>query len=202
MGKGGWHVQVDSDEYFVNFNEFAEYLKSKPLSGLLFKKDINICVNVVPVIKQTDKGFLYVTNPGKNFEVFPLATNRPEYTAARRNGFFNHNTSFFIIHQTWARNEQAVWEKINSWGHEKDFVNMTSYFNLWKVLDECNFHYLRNFHPIVAENWPMLKYCKGTIILDIVNHIKNENEFKIPFYKLFLKNSRNIQRIKSLLFIK
>src|SRR5262245_14657349 len=32
MGEGGWHLQLDSDEYFVDFSGFVNYLKNLSVS--------------------------------------------------------------------------------------------------------------------------------------------------------------------------
>ena len=61
LGKGGWHIQVDSDEYFLDFEGFVNYLTNHfPDPDTI--KPINVCCNWVSLIKRTENGFLYVNH--------------------------------------------------------------------------------------------------------------------------------------------
>ena len=199
MGKGGWHIHVDSDEYFLDFKGFRSYLLSLNANPTGNEKPINICCNWISLIKKLASGYLYVNNPIGNLETMPFATNCPVYTNARRNGHFNHISPFFVLHETWARNEEELWQKLNSWGHNDDFINKKSYFNLWKVLDEFNYIYIKNIHPLKPDAWQKLAYVKGVEIEDVIKNIINEKPLNISPSYLFWKNARNWQRIKALL---
>lgn len=202
MGQGGWHVQVDADEYFLDFSGFANYLKKINPAPTGKEKPLNISCPFIPLIKKTEKGYLFVKyNQKQPPEIIPMATNVPDYQRARQNGHFNHYTNFYVIHETWARSEQELLYKINNWGHASEELEekqkRMSYFKLWQILDEYNYQYLHNFHPAKSEIWPYLEYIEA----------KNINEFLEkfilpPFYsskfQLFLKNNRNIARLKHL----
>ena len=130
-----------------------------------------------------------------------MATNVPIYEGARRNGHFNVIVPHYVIHETWARSEQELWFKINSWGHSdqemKEEAFRISYFNLWKALDEFNYRYIKNFHPGLPHAWPALGFCRGDTISEF---IANFGQPKFPHSKAFmlLYNSRNIARLKTI----
>lgn len=193
MGKGGWHVQIDSDEYFLNFEGFVQYLQGFNLSAKAF----NICVNYISLIKRTPTGYLCTMNDNNRYEFMPMATNVPEYYNARRNGHFNIQSPFFAIHETWARSETELWNKMNSWGHSKDF-HKESYYNLWKALDADNAKYIRDFHPINASIWQSLQHVTASNAGDVMNYFA-QNPPKTDKLGLFLKNNRLFQRVKSIL---
>lgn len=194
MSNGGWHIQVDSDEYILDFKGFCSYLKQldpNPTPGQ--KKAINVCINLIPLLKFIKKGYI-AAGAEENYEVAPFATNVPEYHAARRNGHFNHISPYFALHETWARDQQELWDKLNNWGHRDDF-NKESYYKLWLALDEKNYKYIKNFHPIKGETWPFLYYIPGTSQAELITNARSSSFKKISKLKLKWKNSRLIQGI-------
>lgn len=190
MGEGGWHIQLDADEYFLNFKGFIEYLKNKPIH----QKPINICVAWLNLFKKISEGYLYIQN--KHLELIQIATNTPIYEHGRRNYFFNHISPFFILHDTWARSEEEVWQKVSNWGHKDDF-DIVKYFNFWKALDEKNYKQIIDFHPISPSVWGSLDFVKGQSVEQIVEKF-TKNKFPLSKFELFLKNNRNLARIKHL----
>jgi len=194
MGEGGWHIQIDSDEYFLDFKGFTEYLCSIHRNPLPTQKPINVSVGLIPLIKKLDTGYIYIQFD-KNIETAPFATNQPIYRAARRNEHFNHIGPFIVIHETWARAEQELYHKIQNWGHRDDF-NKESYFKIWQSIDEYNYLYVKDFHPIEPSVWPALGYCKGSSIDEFITNFSVS--FPLSKFQLFLKNNRNIARLKHL----
>lgn len=197
MGEGGWHIQIDADEYFINFNAFVQFLKKINPSPNPHQKPINICVNLIPLLKKLQDGVILVDFNNQPYEHAPFATNVPIYQAARRNGHFNRLTNFFAVHDTWARSDKDLWDKINNWGHRDDF-NKESYYTIWKALDENNYHYIKNFHPIQPEIWPALIYCEGRDINTLITNLQQKINFNISSKTLLLNNSRNIARLRAL----
>jgi hypothetical protein len=195
LGSGGWHVQIDADEYFINFQQFRSYLMRHIPNPSGNEKPVNVCCNCIPLIKRTDIGYLYVANGAKRYETMPVATNVPEYQSARRNSHFNHISPFFVLHETWARSEQELLNKLKSWGHINDF-NKESYFNLWKSLDEFNYRYVKNFHPIEAVVWERLELLPGHDIAEALQWISTQNHFKTKKWFLRLQNNRILQGLK------
>lgn len=190
MGKGGWHIQLDTDEYFINFSAFIQYLKKMPIS----QKEINICVALINLFKKTTSGYFLVKT--KDLDFIPVATNQPKYEYGRRNGYFNHIAPFFMLHDTWARSEEEVMRKITSWGHANDF-DVEKYFQFWQKVDEHNYLQIRNFHPIEPEKWHSLSFVEVHSIQDIIEKLQQE-AFPWSRLQLSLKNNRNIARIRHL----
>lgn len=188
MGEDGWHIQLDADEYFLNFKGFVIYLKKMSTT----QKEVNICVALLNLFKKIEKGVLYITN--QQLDLIQIATNKPSYEYGRKNGYFNHISPFYILHDTWARSEKEVWQKISNWGHKNDF-DVEEYYSFWKGLDENNYHQVKDFHPINPSVWSELQFIEGQKIADIVQKFVKK-DFPISKFALFLKNNRNIARIK------
>lgn len=199
MGKGGWHIQIDSDEYFLDFTSFVKTLKKISKNPTGNEKPVNVSCPFIPLIKHCKEGFLYVNFHGRSLECIPLATNSPDYQRARVNGHFNINTNELIIHETWARNENELRFKISNWGHSAEELESVkireSYINLWKAMDKYNYLYITNFHPASPPIWPALSYIEASNIHDFLSKIDPSPHF-LPVWKLHVLNNRNIARIK------
>lgn len=182
----GWHIQLDSDEYFLNFEGFVQYLKK-----LNPRRAINVCCPWITLYKRIDEGFLMV-NPQtfKQVEFIPIATNRPDYEHGRRNGHFNHHTDFAILHQSWARSKEEVWQKLNNWGHRYD-SDIDAYFKLWDNASANNYKDYKNFNQTTPDAWPSLALLPIGKDEPIVELIKNKVELpaKISKIDLLQKNS-------------
>ncbi|MCS6796554.1 MAG: hypothetical protein NZ516_11420 [Raineya sp.] len=202
MGKGGWHLQVDSDEYFLDFGGFVQYLKKLNPNPTGNEKAINICCPFITLYKKVTNGYIFVKySSGILPEMIPIATNKPDYQRARQNGHFNHYSSFWVIHDSWARSEEELWYKINNWGHASEELEMKqrrlSYFNLWKAIDEYNCEYISNFHPAKSEIWPALEFVEAQNIQELLQNFQPP-PFPLSKFQLFLKNNRNVARIRHL----
>ena len=100
MGIGNWLIQLDADEYFINFKEFTKFLKKnnkyiKPS----YKKEIQISAYLVNIYKFVEDGFLYVNEPTRCL----TATNRPNYKVGRNTRKRIIYTSNLILHETLSR---------------------------------------------------------------------------------------------------
>jgi hypothetical protein len=205
MGSGGWHIQIDSDEYFLDFRAFAEYLKKLIRMPNGKEKPINVMCNWISIIKKTSNGLLLVDNSKTDWETMPFATNCPEYSNARRNSHFNHRSPFFVVHDTWARDDKQLREKLDSWGHSDDFVDKEGYFSFWKSLSENNYKTIKDFHPLQPKVWHELLFVESSDINDLISKIKKSKFYKISKLKLYFQNSRNFSRlvrIWNLIFVK
>jgi len=194
LGAGGWHIQLDTDEYFVDFKGFTEYLRN-------FKSErkVNIVCPWYTMFKETDNGFLYVGfDELEKVEFIPIATRVPNYEYGRSNGYFNIKTNFYILHQSWARSESQILEKINNWGHKGDF-DAQKYFERWKTLNESNYKEFVDFHPAIPEVWRKLDYREGKEIISLVKSIKNNPPYELSQKTLDKQNSLWRSRWKSLL---
>lgn len=201
MGKGGWHIQVDADEYFLNFKGFTQYLKTIHPCPQGLEKPLNVCVGLIPLIKKLEDGFLYVDFKNKIPENAPFATNLPRYERARNNGHFNVLSPFMAVHETWARGEEELNFKLNNWGHSAEELEANarrnSFLKLWKALDKYNYRLVRDIHPAKPTTWPAIKYLDASSVDEFIEKIK-DNPFPLSSLELKLNNSRILAKIKSL----
>jgi hypothetical protein len=191
LGDGGWHIQLDADEYFVDFKSFVDFLNT-----LKTDRKINVNCPMINLYKQVPEGMLWI-KPGhfSEIEYFPIATRHPEYEFGRRNGHFNILTNFPILHQSWARSEDEMWEKLNNWGHSKDF-DVQKYFGLWKNASARNFNTYKNFHHLRGEEWPSLALqTKGNTVEQLLT-LKNE-DFPLPISIRNLRQANSIWRSRA-----
>lgn len=195
MGAGGWHIQLDCDEYFLRFSDFVSYLRS-----LSFKDPrYSVCCPLVTIFKEVENGFLYV-RPGtaERSEYIQIASQIPQYQYGRRNGQFNVYTNFLIIHQSWARSEAEIRQKISNWGHNKDF-SPDAFLDMWNRIDGDNYTTLINFHPIVPTVWPALQFYPATTMEDLVKSFQSSDFPKLSYWQLRIRNSRFLSRLKKIL---
>ena len=175
MGAGGWHVQVDSDEYFPDFGAFARFLRRHSRWTAPDHPPLDIGAFWIPLYRQIDGGFLYVKNA---YESFPVATNRPEYGSARKSDHLIRHVRHCVFHQTWARPDDEVLAKINNWGHSGGFDGQR-YFDFWKSIDRRNYRSIRNLHPCYPEIWRSLGWTPGLDIPEFVANYRRDNSSQL-----------------------
>lgn len=166
-----WHIQIDSDEYFLDFKKFVKYIKT-----LNIKTSINIYAELVTIFK-IDNSDVFVIDSN---ESFPLATNTPIYTKARTiegKDVKKVYTKFKLLHQSWGRSEEEMVFKLKNWGHNTDF-DILSYFQLWKVINRYTYKYIQNFHPLLPEIWKKLEYINAEDIPTLIKTVKETQEEK------------------------
>lgn len=177
MGKG-WLIQLDVDEYVYDFKTTANYLK-KYWYLTLFPKLTPIMLRgkLVTLYRQLPDGYLYI----ENNEKFSFITNLPQYIYTRNNATIrNHFTNINVVHQSWARTEIEIQDKINNWGHRDDF-DTQKYFDFWKNLDSSNYLDYNNVHPISPIVWDKLNFLPSSSIEDFIEKYKIKNKQKLIF---------------------
>jgi hypothetical protein len=199
MGEGGWHIQLDCDEYFLNFSQFVKFLRSMPPSNNPF----NVSCAWITLFKKIDAGFLYIM-PANHSEIeyIQVATRTPVYEFGRRNAHFNLYTNYKILHQSWARTSEEINTKISNWGHKDDF-DSKQYFAVWNDLTKTNYVELRDFHPIEPSRWHSLHLAQFNSIHDLVNGFDSNEFISLPRTALYFKNSRffaKLRKLKSIIF--
>jgi hypothetical protein len=167
MGEGGWHLQIDADEYFADFENLVEFLRR------LDEKASHInCVSmqVVTLYKKLPTGYLIVKNGG----TLQFATTRPQYYLARMIEYpVNILYPQKVVHDSWARTEHDLWTKLKNWGHNSDF-DIDEYFRFWKWINETNYTHVQDFHPLAPEVWHELDYIEALNIPDLLRRLKRE----------------------------
>jgi hypothetical protein len=192
MGTADWYLQIDSDEYFMDFGTFVNKLRA-------FKPDVptSVYCGVVTLFRELPASYLLID---ESHTSLCFATNNPKYDLARTNSSENAHIYWqdLVVHQSWAREPSEIKLKLNNWGHKDDF-NTISFYNLWNSIDEFNYNYLRNFHPLDPIVWHKLILFKGNIqeLLDSdkLEALKNKQKM-LPPRKPFL--SRLWKKIKKL----
>lgn len=179
MGAGGWHIQLDVDEYMYDLKKMILFLKK---SSFLLEDPENKPFSLVArwlVLYQKDKNGFYVINPID--EYFYLATNNPIYIRARQTAWTCIDTNQIVVHQSWARDADEINQKLNNWSHKNDFDG-NKYFQTWSNLNINNYKNLIDFHPVEPKVWNSLIYYKfKNITLFLKNAPKlfpQENPYK------------------------
>jgi hypothetical protein len=194
MGSGGWHIQLDTDEFFLNFKGFVDYLQN-----LRPARKANVVCPWITLYKQIGEGFFFVKPEHfDQVEFIQIATKWPEYEYGRRNGNFNFYTDFAILHLSWARSEAEVWEKLNNWGHKNDF-NVAAYYDKWRGLNRSNYKEYKNFHHVTPALWPRLDYIAAKDVAALVQDGGFTSALPVRARQLRSKNSIWISRFKKLL---
>jgi hypothetical protein len=187
LGPADWWMQIDTDEIFINANQFIRLLE-KYKGG---KRPLNIHGIWINLIKQTEGGFIYSV-----LKTPPLATNHPIYEYGRTNGHFNIHTDSFLAHITWARPEEEVYYKLKNWGHSHEFNGM-SFFKIWQALDDHNWIYIKDFHPMNKGAIPNLNFHKAADINEFVKTFATQPHVLSGMEKL--ENNIWVSRLKKLI---
>jgi hypothetical protein len=161
LGCADWYIQIDADEIVINIADFLTELKRNRNIG----RPANIHGVWLNLIKQTNMGFIYSV-----LKTPPLATNKPVYEYGRTNGHFNIYSNVFLAHITWARPDEEVLFKLNNWGHSHEF-NGYSFFKIWQALDDFNWKYIKNFHPMNNGAISQLYYQKAADVNEFVQKV-------------------------------
>jgi hypothetical protein len=190
MAPAQWYVQLDADEYFLDFAGFVQYLRQLQPSPQI---QLVQC-KWKTLFKKTNKGFLTI---GGKAEKVPIAINRPVNTSER-----NHkdaqviDTSFFILHQSWARSTEEVAKKINNWSHSKDFDTET-FYQFWLIINDKNYKWQRHFHPIYPPIWPYLEKVEAKSIDELIQHYRAQppSDTPVPPLPFFERLGRKLYRL-------
>lgn len=194
MGEGGWHLQIDSDEYPINFNKLTIFLrKHKYLLKHPEKTPVNFFVNFVTLFKQTEEGFFVIA---PYTEACFLITNVPVYVNARlpKNEYYLR-LDFNNIHQSWARSNEEIHQKINNWGHNNDF-DTREFLEKWDNLSVDNYKNFKDFHPLAPDHWKELQFIPAKNTEEFIENFKKnhpQKEIRLPLklkkrIKLYLES--------------
>lgn len=166
MEEGGWHIQIDSDEYFLDFEGFISYLRTLDIS-----KPTEIHAELITLYQKDDSGYFYTDSN----ETFPLATNVVnDYRLVRKTVHGTPlYTKFKLLHQSWARSEEEIIFKLKSWGHKNDF-DVDAYFQFWKAVNRHTYKYVRSFHPLDGWIWQTLEYIPSLNMNEVISIVRQK----------------------------
>lgn len=183
MGPDCWKLQIDADEYFLNFGAVVAFLQKHRY--LLYKPKlnaVNIRGNWITLFKKTQHGYIYIDNE----EHFSFATNLTGEHFFARDLASTHNreiyTNFRVLHHSWARDPEEVQQKIRNWSHKDDFDG-DRFFEFWSSIDEHNYHLFKDLHPIYKGAWLGLKFIACANIEEFMSKF-NATHPPLPVTKL------------------
>ncbi len=183
MGIGNWLIQVDSDEYFIDFEKFVTDLrKYDSYLDSPKKNKIQIFAFWAIIYKYTAKGILYIDEPMKA----AFATNYPNYKCARRTNEKVIYLDSIVLHESVARSEEQLRFKLENWGHNVDVHK--DFLNKWIAVDETNYQTMTDFYYIEPERWKTLSYFPTKKIEEIKNFISSSKNLQISRSFIMLKN--------------
>ncbi|GGH47170.1 hypothetical protein [Mangrovimonas yunxiaonensis] len=182
MGIGHWIIQLDADEYPVDFKAFVKTLR-KYDSFLNNPKSnkIQIATFLVNIYKFVDGGFLYIDEPTKCM----TATNFPNYKVGRKTKERIIYTKHLMLHETLSRDEEELKFKFENWGHNKE-VN-PDFFKKWKIANSKNYKELTDLFYLEPHKWKKLNFI-NTEDLNKVGIKLKANNFAPSNWFLLKKN--------------
>lgn len=186
MGIGNWLVQLDADEYFINFKKFVNFLKSKnQYLRNPEKHKIQIKPYHVTLYKKLDSGYLYITNTTKTV----VATNYPDYTVGRKTKGRVHYVNALVLHECLSRDREELVTKLTNWGHNSQ-VDLEGFMAKWDSVNKDNYKDYQGFYYIEPMKWKYLDYIEGENFQELFKNFKEQKEkelYQSDFY-IFKKN--------------
>lgn len=171
MGIGNWIIQIDSDEYFLNFKQFTEELRSRNKYLINPEKNqIQIAGYYINLYKYTDDGVLYVSKPRNQ----KFATNYPDYRTGRNTKKRVIYVPNIVIHESVARSEEEIRTKLANWGHSHQ-VDLDGFLDKWRQIDQTNYREFENLFYLEPDVWKKLDFVKGKSLPEIVQNLKSHN---------------------------
>ncbi len=168
MGVGNWIIQIDCDEYFVNFKKFTEELKlrNKYLNNPR-KNQIQIAGYYINLYKYTEEGILFVSKPRNQ----KFATNFPSYVTGRNTKKQVIYIPIIVIHECLSRSEEEIRTKFTNWGHS-DQVDIDMFLEKWRKINHSNYDTFKDFFYLEPEKWKKLSYVKGKTFTEISDNLE------------------------------
>lgn len=182
MGVGNWIIQLDADEYFINFKKFVNYLKQK--NKLLIspeKNKIQIHPFHVTLYKKVENGYLYVNKATPTV----VATNFPDYRVGRKTHGKVIYKNALILHECLSREREDLILKLKNWGHNQD-INLKAFMAKWDAVNESNYNKMSGFFFLKPSIWKHLDFIKSRDFEELFSNFKLEKEKKMYKSKFFI----------------
>jgi len=186
MGVGNWIIQLDADEYFINFKKFVNYLKTKNKYLVNPEKHkIQIHPFHVTLYKKVKKGYLFVNQATPTV----VATNFPDYRVGRKTHGRVIYRNALILHECLSRDRKSLITKLTNWGHNKD-IDLKTFMSKWDSVNENNYKNMTGFFFMKPSVWKHLDFINGENFAEVFDNFKNEKEnvmYRSKFF-IFKKN--------------
>ncbi|MFK7834116.1 MAG: hypothetical protein AB8B52_12655 [Winogradskyella sp.] len=183
MGIGNWLIQVDADEYFIDFKQFVETLRQHDHFLVNPKKQpVQIAGFLINIYKYLDEGLLYVNKPTKVM----LATNYPNYKRARNSKERVIYTDNILLHECLSRTEAQLKFKFENWGHN-DELN-SEFFDKWRKANATNYKTIKNVFYLDPTIWRDLGHFPSQNLNEIKDDIKHNEALRLTPIFLQKKN--------------
>lgn len=139
--KENYILGIDSDEILLNPNEFKDWFQNFDISSdiectfynvyKMFKNELLFLKPIETTVLGTRFGNSYINfrHTSKKYKMSPLK----------------------ILHFSWSRSEQELLQKLQNWGHSKDF-NILKQLDIWRKINLENFKYEKLIHPLNIKN--------------------------------------------------
>ncbi len=183
MGLGNWLIQVDADEYFIDFPRFVSELRR--YDSYLDDPErtrVQIFAFWFIIYKYTDHGILYVDRPMKS----AFATNCPNYKHGRRTDERAIYLDSIVLHDSVARTESELRFKLANWGHngdvDKDFLSK------WLAVDETNYRTMKDFYYIEPARWKTLEFLPTKELSRIKQLVADSRDLRVTKSYVARKN--------------
>jgi hypothetical protein len=184
MGVGNWLLQLDADEYFLDFKSFVTFLKSK--NHLLenpAKTPVQVSPFLINLYKRVEGGFLYVDLATKVM----VATNYPNYKTGRNTKAQVIYHDSLILHECLSRTKEELLVKFRNWGHDVD-VNVDSFMEKWEKVNETNYKTMNDFFYLEPQSWKSLEFVKGGSFSEIFENFEERSDFRRSGFFIWKKN--------------
>ena len=184
MGIGNWLIQLDSDEYFLDFKKFVLFLKSN--NHYLKnpeKQVVQICPFKINLYKNSEEGIFYVDQLDK----FMAATNYPNYKIGRHGKCRSIYTDSVALHECLSRSREDLIQKLENWGHNTD-IDQDAFMAKWDLVNTENYKSLQGFFYLNPMEWKDLEYMPGKNIGELLENFKNSSKIKVGSFFLWKKN--------------
>ena len=181
MGIGNWLIQLDADEYFLNFKNYIKYLR-KYDRFLIHpeKKQIQIAGFLINMYKFTDDGLLFVKKPTRVL----AATNYPSYKVGRQTKQRIIYTTNILWHETLSRDEKSLEYKLKNWGHDCD-IDLKGFMDKWRTVNSSNYTTMRNFFFMNPKKWKELQFVTGENMEEVSRNLDPNKYLPSSFYIAF-----------------
>ncbi|MDT0641700.1 hypothetical protein RM553_02540 [Zunongwangia sp. F363] len=167
MGVGNWLIQLDSDEYFIDFKSFAGELKKRnKYLDAPGKNQIQIAGYYINLYKYTDEGILHVSQPRNQ----KFATNYPAYVTGRNTRQRVIYVPHIVLHECLSRSEKEIRTKFSNWGHSHQ-INAEKFLKKWRSINQYNYKEFKNLFYLEPEKWKELSYVKGKTLAEISKNL-------------------------------